>query len=111
MRARLTPADDRALTGLLHEVRRLLAGDLLAVRLFGSRARGEGNEDSDLDVAFVVTPAGRERRYAIYDAAYDIGLRHGVSLAPFVITEELLKRLRARGRRIALDLDREGIPL
>jgi predicted nucleotidyltransferase len=80
-------------------------------RLFGSRARGEGHEDSDLDVALIVTAPGRQRRGQVYDLAFDVMLAHGVDLAPLVIARERLDELRRRERLLALDLDREGIPL
>lgn len=77
----------------------------------GSRARGEGTPDSDLDLAVIGTPALRARRYEVYDLAYDISLRYPVQLAPLVMTAEKLQELRKRELRIASDLDREGIPL
>jgi predicted nucleotidyltransferase len=103
----LTPAERAAVDEFLDEVRRRLGPDLHEVRLFGSRARGEGTDESDLDLAVIVTPQGRARRYEVYDAAFDIGLRHGVRLAPFVVSE----KLRARERRVAAELDQEGILL
>ena len=109
--SRLTPAERAAVEELVAAARAALGEDLGAVRLFGSRARGEGTEDSDLDLALVVTPAGRRRRHEVYDLAFDIGLRHGVALAPLVVEEGLLAQMRQRERRLALDLDREGIPL
>lgn len=107
----LTPAERAALEEFVARVRELLGDDLVEVRLFGSRARGEGHESSDLDVALVVRPGGREQRRAVYDLAYDVGFPHGVDLAPLVIEEERLAALRARERLLARDLDREGIPL
>ena len=108
---RLSPAERAAVDELVAAARSRLGGELREVRLFGSRARGEGTADSDVDVALVVTSAGRQRRYEIYDLAFDLGLRHRVALAPLVIEDERLAELRRRERRLALDLDREGILL
>ncbi|MEM7204718.1 MAG: nucleotidyltransferase domain-containing protein [Planctomycetota bacterium] len=107
----LTPAEHLAVSEFVAATRVLLGDDLHEIRLFGSRARGEGTADSDLDLTVIVTPTGRSRRYEVSDCAYDIGLRHSVLLAPTVITRERLDELRARERRFAADLDREGIPL
>jgi len=109
--AHLTPAEADALRELLPAVRALLGSDLLEVRLFGSRARGEGQPDSDLDVALIVTAAGRARRYELYDVAYDLGLRLGVDVALLVLERERLQALRDSERLLAADLDRDGIPL
>jgi predicted nucleotidyltransferase len=107
----LTPAERLATDEFTTAVRALLGNDLHEIRLFGSRARGEGTPESDLDLALIVTAAGRARRYEVSDLAFDIGLRHSVLLAPTVITRERLDDLRARERRFAADLDREGVRL
>jgi len=107
----LTPAEARALDDLVASVRALLGAELVELRLFGSRARGEGHQDSDLDIAVVVTEPGLARRRDVHDAAFDIGLEHGVSLAPLVLSQRRLDELRARERLLAADLDREGIVL
>jgi predicted nucleotidyltransferase len=107
----LSPAERAAVDELVSEARVALGDDLREVRLFGSRARGDSDESSDVDVALVVTEAGRQRRSVIQDLAFDLGLRHGVSLAPTVIEESLLAELRSRERRFALDLDEEGLAL
>lgn len=109
--AHLTPAERLATGEFLREVRALLGADLLEVRLFGSRARGEGGLGSDLDLALIVTAAGRARRYQVYDLAFDLQLRHGVEIAPTVIESSRLQELRTRQRRFASELDRDGIVL
>jgi len=107
----LTPAEVLAVQDFLDGARLLLGDDLLEVRLFGSRARGEGGPDSDLDLALIVTASGRARRHEVYDLAFDVRLRRGVDVAPLVIEKARIQELRARERRIARDLDREGIVL
>ena len=91
--------------------RRLLGDELLEARLYGSRARGEGDAESDVDVALVVTSAGRERRDRLIDLAFDIQLKTGVEIAPSVVARSRLDELRARERLIARAIDEEGIPL
>jgi predicted nucleotidyltransferase len=90
----------------------MLGVELKAARLFGSRARGEGHEYSDLDVALIVGAGSRRAyRHRLSDLAFDVGLAHGVELAPLVIEQSQLEELRSRERRIAHDIDVEGIPL
>ncbi|HVS01717.1 MAG TPA: nucleotidyltransferase domain-containing protein [Thermoanaerobaculia bacterium] len=108
---RLTPAELAALDEFLGAVRAMLGDELKEARLFGSRSRGEGGTDSDLDVALVVTAGGRGRRREVHDLAYETMLRHGIAVSPLVIEETVLAGLRSRERRIALDLEREGIVL
>jgi len=109
--AHLTPAETSALAEFVPAARRALGAELFEIRLFGSRARGEGSDDSDLDVALVVSAAGRRRRYDVYDLAFDIGLQHDVALAPLVIDRAHLDDLRGRELLFPRELDREGIVL
>jgi hypothetical protein len=107
----LSASEQTAVREFLDRVRAMLGPEIREARLFGSRARGEGHEHSDVDIALIVSPAGRARRHEVYDLAFDVGHTHGVELAPLVIEDRRLRELRARERRIALDIEREGIPL
>ena len=49
------------------------------VRLFGSFARGEGKEDSDLDLFVLTTrPVSYREKAAMSDAIFEINLQYGV---------------------------------
>jgi predicted nucleotidyltransferase len=84
---------------------------LRELTLFGSRARGEGDEDSDLDVAIVVDgltgQEGREMGWLVGDllTAYD------VIVSPFAVSIAYMEDLRSRERLIAAEIARDGVPL
>ena len=50
----LSASEQAALREFLDRVRSMLGPELREARLFGSRARGEGHEHSDLDIALIV---------------------------------------------------------
>jgi predicted nucleotidyltransferase len=107
------PDDVRA---ALDELRAILArrfaGRLAGVILFGSYARGVVHEDSDVDVLVLVDLRERRDGRAAVDAAVEVMLRHpDVVLSPLVMTPAELASLRAGGRRLARDIDRDGIRL
>jgi len=79
--------------------------------LFWSRARGEGDPESDLDVLVLLRGATRVDRHRLYDMAYDVFAERGVDVSPLVRAPEEFALWRARERRIALDIEREGVPL
>jgi predicted nucleotidyltransferase len=108
----LSASETAALREFVARARAALGSRFRAARLFGSRARGEGHEHSDLDVALIVD-AGARRRYRreILDLSFDVGLAHGVELAPLVIEESQLQELRDRERRLAYAIDHEGVAL
>ena len=78
------------------------------VVLFGSRARGEGDAESDLDLLVLTTRelAWTERR-AIVDALFDVELAHDVVLSPLIVPgrqwRESLYRILPIHREIARD--------
>jgi predicted nucleotidyltransferase len=84
---------------------------LLRVTVFGSRARGDHEPESDVDVAVVVRDLTEAERDAVIEIALDAWRRSGSQLAPLVWSEEQwLDRVSSK-RRIAVDIEREGVPL
>lgn len=80
-------------------------------RLFGSYARGEGRADSDVDLLVAIddltTAEARESAQESGEAL----THHDVLLAPFLVSTARMAELRQRERRIACDIDREGVPM
>lgn len=60
---------------------------VLDLRIFGSRARGDAQEDSDLDVFVKVAELDRPLREKIYDLAWEIGFEYDRIISTFVVTE------------------------
>jgi predicted nucleotidyltransferase len=81
------------------------------VILFGSRARDDYDEESDIDVAIVVKGLTREIKGKILNMVADIEIKYLMPLATLVISEEDFEFLKKRERKIALDIETEGIPL
>lgn len=87
-------------------------GDRVAsLRVFGSRARGEGDESSDLDILVLTTEISRDLKEAIWDLANDLFLETDILLSPLVMSHAEFQTLLARERRLALDIQHEGIPV
>lgn len=85
---------------------------LRELRLFGSYARGEARPDSDVDVFVTIEGLTHAERDLAFDLAYEVELRgEWVGLSPLVYSTEQADDLRARERRLMLDIDREGIAL
>jgi predicted nucleotidyltransferase len=83
---------------------------LRELALFGSRARGEGHEHSDLDVLVVDDLTGSEAR-SVAQGCGDLLTAYDVLVSPFVVSTEHIARLRSRERLIAAEIARDAVPL
>jgi hypothetical protein len=75
-----------------------------------SRARGEAHEDSDVDVVDDLSDA---ERLAVIDlaSAIDFASPEWVGLSALVYSSAQAAKMRAGGRRLFRDIDREGLRL
>jgi predicted nucleotidyltransferase len=88
-------------------------GEVLDVRLFGSRARGDHREDSDLDLFVSVKSDDLALRNALVDLAWDVS--YAMDL-PYPVVAHVMpiaryERLLALERRLATDIRDEGVAI
>lgn len=100
-----------ALNDYATRLRAELGPRLRDLKLFGSWARGEAGPESDVDVWVLVDHFDRATRDAPFEAAQQTCLAHTVDLTPTVMDEQEWQLLVSRQRRIALDIQREGMSL
>lgn len=82
------------------------------VTLFGSYARGEAvDRESDVDVAVILDDFDAGEMIDIANQAHRIGSARNVELKPLILEKERYEELRRGERRLAMDIEREGIPL
>ena len=79
--------------------------------LFGSTARGEATEDSDVDVLLVVSDLTFPQRSHVIDIAAQIGFDHGFVFAPLVLTSDEWSALERRERLLPREIARDGLDL
>lgn len=94
-------------------VSRSMGAGLSSIHLFGSVARGEEDEGSDIDIVVVLRdgadPAGEEE--AIADASIEVLRRFGNKLSPLFVTESELERKRRTRKGVWRDIATEGMEL
>ena len=89
-----------------------IAGDrTVRLILYGSRARGDYDKESDIDLAIIVQGLTRELKNRMLDKVTDLELKYLMPLSAVIFSEDEFNRLKERERRIALDIEGEGIPL
>jgi predicted nucleotidyltransferase len=80
--------------------------------LFGSRARGDADAGSDLDVLVVVDePVGDELREYVSECAWEAGFEHGIVVVPVVFSGEEWERGPERNSLLAQAIRSEGVPV
>lgn len=105
--ARLSPQEQVTLRELAGRLRLQFGERLVAITLFGSRARGEGRDDSDLDVLVRLHDATREDRRVLQDLAFGLGLDRGLVISPLLADSAAWQSDSFLARAIA----REGVAL
>ena len=108
--ANLTVEENLAVAEIKRHVLALVGNRLKVFSVFGSKARGDFDSKSDVDLAIVVDGLDGTTKRQIIDRVVEAEMEHLVAIFSLVLSWENFVDLRARERRIALDIEREGIP-
>lgn len=73
--ARMGPSERHAVEEFRRRVRELLGDRLRDLRLFGSQARGDTHNESDIDVLVLVNDLDEATQRAVFDVAWDVDAR------------------------------------
>ena len=100
---------------LLRELKEELLGviedSLEGLFLYGSRARGDFDTQSDIDVMIIVRGLSGELKDNILTKVADLEYEYLTPLSTVVISKEDFDNLKKRERRLALDIEKEGISI
>lgn len=107
----LTEAEQQALVRFKNALEPLLGENLLSLRLFGSRVRGEGTEESDLDVLVVVQKKNRALCRRIVEESLEVDLAYGTNLAPTILSAEEYRQNQESGTPFYQNIERESVSL
>lgn len=107
----LSARDAAALDEFVRQVRETLGTNLVALKLFGSKARRHDAPESDIDVLVVVDDASVEIEDRVLDVAIDVGLAHEVYVSPRVIACAVLDDPVWKITPFLRAVEKEGVPL
>jgi len=107
----LTPGERAAVVEYIACIHSRFPDRILAVILFGSKARGDADAESDIDLLVLVDAENNRFRSELWRIASDVSLNYNVVLSPRVFGQARW----AETRRIRLPLYRavvaDGVPL
>jgi predicted nucleotidyltransferase len=82
------------------------------ITLFGSRARGNADPDSDMDVLVILDePITTEAREAVSDCAWEAGIDNLVVVVPVVYSRDEWEEGPEQSSLLALAVKKEGIAI
>jgi predicted nucleotidyltransferase len=86
-----------------------LPGQLIELKLFGSKARGDDRPDSDIDVLVIVADDDWRICDVVYSIATDILLQTDISISPKVISKNQLEQLKKEDTFFLRNISRDAI--
>src|SRR5262245_15634562 len=110
----LTSNERAGLAAFINHLHQAYGANLLRVMLFGSKARGDFNDQSDLDVLVVVRMSGDDywqhwRR--IVDMAWEVELAYSLVISSIIKNEHDYKKMCKHQSILDRIVDRDGIVL
>jgi predicted nucleotidyltransferase len=80
-------------------------------RVFGSRARGDADEYSDMDVFVEVEHLNRSLKERLLDIAWEVGFEHFMVISPLIYTRDEIENSPHRSSPIIKVISQEGVPI
>lgn len=84
---------------------------LVDFRVFGSRARGDADEYSDMDVFVEVERLDKNLKERIMDIACEVGFENYMVIAPLIFSRDELENSPLRSSPIVKVITQEGVPV
>ncbi|MBI4769942.1 MAG: nucleotidyltransferase domain-containing protein [Chloroflexi bacterium] len=110
----LAPNEQTALEALINRLRQEFGDDLLRVVLYGSKARGDADSESDMDLLVVARlPESTywERRKRVVGLTCNLDLEHGVLLSTILVTEPEYAEMRRANLLFNRNVQKDGVEL
>ena len=105
----LSIKEKTVIKGFKTSLGQVLGGQLIELKLFGSKARGDDRADSDMDVLVIVASEDWHIRDTVYDVATDVLLQMDVCISPKVISKSKFVQLCKEGTSFIHNVSKDAI--
>lgn len=82
---------------------------LIDFKVFGSRARGDYDEYSDMDVFIEVESIDKELKAKISDIVWEVGFENCIVISPLIFTRYEIEKSPLRASPIVENIAEEGV--
>lgn len=105
----LSTEEKSALKNFKNLLKQILGKQLIELKLFGSKARGDDRPNSDMDVLIIVATDDWHIRDKVYDVATDVLLQMDVCISPKVISKSRFVQLCKEGTSFIHNVSKDAI--
>ncbi len=111
MSVAITKKEKRMLSEMKRTLTKSLPDCTMKFVIFGSRAKGDFDSKSDLDVAVIVRGLNGKLKNRMLDIIAGLEFKHLTPVSALILSDDEFECLKKRERRIALDIEKEGVAL
>ena len=107
----LLPRESTAVSEYVRRLPQALGYEPKGVWLFGSKARGDSDPDSDIDLLVILEDVQPETQWHIWDLSSDISLQYDVLLNTHIIDAARWRDERQYRGTLWREIEHDGVPL
>jgi predicted nucleotidyltransferase len=85
------------------------AVQLIDFRVFGSRARGDEDEYSDMDVFIEIESLNKDLKEKISDIIWEVGFEYFIVISPLIFTRDEIEKSPLKASPIVKNIIEEGV--
>lgn len=108
---KLSLRENRIINIFKNKIEEKFPEEKIKILVFGSKARGDASEDSDIDLIVITKSAGRNLTREIRFIGYDLEIEFNIILSIQVLSEDYINYLRALPTQFIQNVDRDAIAI
>jgi predicted nucleotidyltransferase len=101
--------EEKALKEFSRLLRQKIGADLVEIKVFGSKVRGEDSPESDVDVLVILKHIDRKKREIISNIAFEIGLKYELFLSTVVYEKDIFYSPLSKETLFYQNVQKEGV--
>jgi len=101
----------QALADFRKSLTRKFPGEVLSLKLFGSKARGDFHKESDIDVLIILKKKSKKVEDFILDLTLELLRKYGILISPIIFSKKEVSEYKKIPSIFLQIVEREAIPL